>query len=605
MDRKTPIAVALVLAASAVAFLALRGQESRRAERKPSESAHPAPPAERPARAARESRTGLQPGHVLTYRVRSESKVVIGPPQERVASQQAVESGFAVRGTVTLHAYDRLQSGSLLGFEIEEVRADVFGRHPEPVEAGRRFADSLKGEVLAELRPGGSFGSVLFPPEMPDPARVCWKGLLKSLELTHSDDPEASSWEAVEEDATGTFVARYRKASEGDAGTVIEKTIVEYRSFKIRGHAGRGSVRKAGGTTRYVLDPLPVLIEGSSWLVASLAGREITAHAELDWSRLTVRRLELAASARERRERFRSESATKLADPIAEAEIDPTKAAEALRRIRGKLTELESRGLAKSLEYKRLLTDLVRLLRRAPNLTEEVVDEIEGASRERTAVLVAALGAANTEAGQDALRALFSDRDRPVDLRKQALRSLIQVLEPVPSLDEAILRHGKEGPEFYSGSLLAISAIAHRIRNSDTERYERIRKHVELELDAAQTSEQLRVVLLAVENLGPPEIHGRVRKALESEEAFIRAAAVRSLVRVPSDEVFAIARAFAIGDPAEEVRAAAIDMLVQRHATKSGVVRRDRLEKLLREVASADKSDNLKKHATLLLEKLG
>ena len=584
----------------------------------------PTTPSEVMARLVRYS-----PGDELTYHFRRRHRVGFrSEGSGALASPGALQSFMS--GRLQIRVYEATDDDYLMGFETHDLRLamghDELPQTLSADEVGVELAD----EVLVSVSRQGRLGAIAFPGELSDLSRNSWRDLLASWQVV-LPDVETDSWESTEDDTTGCCLYQY--ALEDDLIVKIRDHYVAVRNTA--GLPLTGGTHTEGVTEITLADHQPTRITGDATLQLPIAdGRTLTATWEFELSRLSAtRNPDLAASGLEARRRFESASPTTLAAvDLPEADALPVPSEPEVRALLAEIRDIIARLTVRSPEAVAAMARLADFMRASPRAVELAFAELSQAPGKDpfSSLVLGAMGAAGTEAVQEALRDVFDSRAWPDTRRVAALFALAQVTDPTGDIDDTLRRIASAADPCAATSLLVLGAVADRVRDQP-ERRGTIHAELEGMLDDPRVSPARR--LLAVEalgNLGPEKLPALFPELYARGDAALRRATLRALRRTGSADATRFLTDAALGDASEKLRQEALTILgdgkreggihalaeivfegktpsLRRRALDSLVQRLDE-EPSIREVVAwvvdSDPADELRSHAAELLARL-
>jgi hypothetical protein len=207
------------------------------------------------------------------------------------------------------------------------------------------------------------------------------------------------------------------------------------------------------------------------------------------------------------------------------------------------------------------------LLRRDDDVVRVLLAFIRG--DKATKLLVDALAASGTPASQDALCALARDVHVPAHVRAEAVSSLGLIKRPTASTMTAIAEVVRRDdakrasperapPELAGPALFLAGSVARAGRAEHPAHAAAIEKIVLAQSARAHDTDEILDALAALGNLGSAAVLPRLRAAIGSGDARIRAAAIRALRLVPDPEADQLLAATLRRDHDPTVRAAAM-----------------------------------------------
>jgi hypothetical protein len=181
------------------------------------------------------------------------------------------------------------------------------------------------------------------------------------------------------------------------------------------------------------------------------------------------------------------------------------------------------------------------------------------------ASLVAGLAASGTPAAQGVLLAVLSDHAQPESRRAMVLFALVELKEPLPALDKALMKLSEESGELADSAFFVLASLGDQVRKSDPDRFGQIRGGVIAALESSRLVDDIERALFAVGNLGLDELHPRVRECADHTSARIRAAAMHALSTTRSPGADRILARVLLEDEDRDVRLAARRGLQERN----------------------------------------
>jgi HEAT repeat protein len=461
---------------------------------------------------------------------------------------------FDLKGSLEVTLLERTSGRDVLGFRIEAPR---FG--PAASEEVR----SRFNEVLGDLTKNWTFtfeDGLLTEARVPVDVSVLSVGILRNLAAAFQFSPasgQGPSWKAEEYDATGRYVAEYQDDAQAGAfikrklryeALVLDKKVATQflpaQAAMPRVAMSEGAIRRKEGI------PIRIQLEEELETVLTSANPLKTrTMIELELaSRRVAPAIDQAALAASTRQ---LNADTPYLHSSAHIDLDSSKIGRlsfdqivsGLEAIAGqgdevdlteKLNDDESSpdsvaaGKAWMAQRNRLFTALAATFRKEPDTVHRALGIIRSESSARD-LLVSALGAAGTEAGQKALLSLMADTRRTDRQRKSAALSLVRTKVPTVFAASELERllsdpYWKEYATFglgtyarrlgeagYPGELARIGTLLIRLLEESRTRAER--------LDA----------LAGISNSGYPGALPSVRPLLEDGDPLIRSAAIQAI----------------------------------------------------------------------------
>ncbi|MHC4161937.1 MAG: HEAT repeat domain-containing protein, partial [Planctomycetota bacterium] len=356
--------------------------------------------------------------------------------------------------------------------------------------------------------------------------------------------------------------------------------------------------------TRFVLDPLPRLVEGSERLHIDLrnVGHRLESRLSFRYERLScAHQPDLVRLGRSRIAALREGEGTTLdvVEPLV-AGSDPAEVRQRTQEQLLALDQLLATGGKRSLGVHHAMRRIIQLVTGSAVATEEVMRRLRESScgDALASILTTCLGAAGTRKAQEGLCEILTQGRWSDQRRHMALLALPQVNAPVRELDFALTRLREERGALSRVSFLVLAAVGDKVRESDPVRFERIREYVEADLRATPDSPRLAHALNALANLGPSDVPAPVKQALSHESEAVRAAATRALARIRAPEAGRLLTEMLRDDPSPRVRTIALRMLARRQ--KIGLVEEEEARILFRAAAASDPTDKVRDLAARL-----
>lgn len=148
-----------------------------------------------------------------------------------------------------------------------------------------------------------------------------------------------------------------------------------------------------------------------------------------------------------------------------------------------------------------------------------------------------ALATADLPEIRDALFALMSDPNAPMDLRQEAMRALAKAGLPPPGYIDAVVKMADSGPDAYArgDALLTLGFAADQLADVDPASAAAAESALLAAMNATGDADRVRSAIVGAGNTGSVAFVEPLKQALESDEALTRALAARALGRMPSD----------------------------------------------------------------------
>jgi len=607
-QRKLLIAFSLALSlvvvlASAIFYVDFRSQkrpESMVAIKAPSQerpgtSAKPQAPAAEPAPVQLRVGPGYLAGDLITFRMNEKRSLVLtGAPLagEAPGTEPRMASiALETSGKVQIKVYEKNDRGWVLGFEALEPKVKVAASGTEM--ESKELAETMVGEVLVSMAPNGLIGTVLFPTTMSAEACNQWRDRLSRFEIVFPETDGLNEWTAAQIDTTGKYTAAYtRKMVDGK--WTIRRAKVEYAAVGADSSADLASSTFADGEAVIVIEPPLLQMNGHESIRFAPEGARQEGEAEIHFvfERESMEKsAAVLAAARSRvhmLETLRGTTlgASDMAKSLAlnEEYKDLGTPSEEIAVLRA---TVEAQGANGDDTHERMLR-VIALIKKSPAAVEGLLDALrEDISPELAGVLIGALGAAGTDAAQRGLQDIFAGQDWKQPLREEALYALAQIKDPIPELDDSLLKLYEEKGPLASTALLLLAAMGERATQTDSLRRARIEEFVHAEASRMDLDTDLRVAALgAVENLASDQTPAVVSRAAVDADDLVRSAAMEALSKTPDPAADEILLRALRNDPSEEVRV---------HAAKViGETDRPGGDDLLQQVVLHDNSDRVR-----------
>ncbi|MFP6737718.1 MAG: HEAT repeat domain-containing protein [Planctomycetota bacterium] len=547
------------------------GRPSPRAGLQRKKTARPGP---QTSTAERTHGLGFSTGDTLRYRFERQRNLTLaasaGPgTKENGSENPAVTLIDSTSGILSIRAYEELPAGWVLGFEFSEVKTAVEAVDASELEPADELSEEMNAEVLVLLAPSGKFRKLVFPSSTGTNARNSIRNLMALFQVVLPEDKSRTEWQVEEEDTTGTYLASYRK-NRNAKGTSIIKSRLNYTSIQSGEPNGDSleDLARTGGQTKILLDPCPLLIEGTREMAISLEGfaQGVSSQTWYRFEREELHRGNYHPEAKRVIELLSSTGTTLRAQARSRGEGLALESGlpDTVEILRNIPTVISDRGI-ESAAATTVMVQLVDAIKRDDQAVTGVLDRLSESScgEDESSLLIGALGAAGTAAAQDGLEELISSEKSPVQRREAALFAFAQVESPGAGIDETLQNLYEEKGNLSNTSLLLLGAVGSRVKSSDPERFEMTAAYLLEAYRAGDKHGERAAVLESLGNLGleetPPEIAGAYTDASER----IRRAAVRSLRRTYDNAAEGILLHAFESDPSESVRAAAAKTLAE------------------------------------------
>lgn len=518
---------------------------------------------------------GLRQGDRLTYDYEARQLIKLvdagDESNQTVGAFQSLSVAVELNGQMNLDVLSELTDGdgwmlalSFSSFSAKRRVAQIDDRSTEEITD-----EMLRSSLLLEVLKNGNIRkSVTDGLTMPETVAV-WKDVLSQWRVALPLDTTTNSWEQIEDDATGLYLARYTHEG-GNNSQHLRKRKMHYIEFETG--SGSAIIPEAvlNGFAAIELDPYQKTIIGEESSEIKGPGM-VAVISHLNYSLRLRSSVNTPVAATEVEQAGQQMAAATNPSEWGEVRLDATMQSsptmtplEIDDTIRALISLIQS-GDARSGRHVQLASDLIWAIRGGlSEATTKIVRELANnpAADEYTATLTGILGAAGTPDAQAALLAIIGSEDWPADLRDLALQALVQVTEPIPEMDDFLMNLSSGESRYADGAFMILAAMGERLRDIDPARREMIADYIEGRVNATDTmdEDQLDIVLGAIGNIGPSEVPDIVSRVWSGENPALRARAVASLERVYSQKAFEIISS-AANDANESIRAAAIDLL--------------------------------------------
>ncbi|MBI2922003.1 MAG: HEAT repeat domain-containing protein [Planctomycetes bacterium] len=543
---------------------------------------------------------GYAAGDVLSYNFEYVQTVTLGVSElfmkeaERhggkvTASQgQSTKLGYKMSGRADLAVYEaggRMSVGWRFTQMALELRGGPDKGDPAKLDALR---SELNREVLVDMTPLGKIEAIHFPK-----GTTAWAESLLSAAVLMArvtfPGKEAASWTAIEEDATGRYVAEYVAdggyRSGDDRVTRIGRTKREYQQVAsfTGGEASTLSSEACrmtlGGGVVGLFDPdagrfrtlrvdEKIRVEGIEFVqdvVSNTAGGMRLTGASRDEA--------LAADGKARAEALRqageivmpgsADIAARLAVDAEQARIRALTGGMTVEEVVSKLEKLAFADALDTPEAEALFDSLVAILRTNDASVDVALEFIRSTTAHLAvrAAIVDALGAAETPRAQEALLAVVRDPALEADLRQNAVTGLAMADKPVEgSLGtvRAVVAAGAGDPAS-EAALLGIGLLYRKAAQADSGRAELLAEDLR---DAGRLSSDPSWQSMYLESLGNAGLSGSVPEiekflSRDDERTRARAAFALRFIDGTDERLAGIARS----DASPKVRIAAVQAL--------------------------------------------
>jgi hypothetical protein len=555
---------------------------------------------------------------------------------ETPAAPTAVEPiDFAVsaQGKLRVRVYTEDASGWNLGFILESSKFELHSPQADKLERKKSIEKDMREEVLVAIDRSGGIRDIVAAASILPEARNFWKDLLAGFQIQLPEDAAAKTWTKIESDMTGDYVAKYERESEDR----ISKSKDAY--LRVHGQDEKTTRVELEGSTTIELSRIIRSIAGSESAKITSTGGKIGSELEFSFELIENGFDERSADQAQEIVAALREGVRMIVGPgeVTATEDEEVAALDAIPALLDELVELHAKGGAGSVNEAALMARIVDLIRREPKVVKTLLEKLQAnsATDELAAVILGALGAAGTEAAQGGLLSVFSSPDWSESRRYTALTSLAQVETPSAEVFDGLEKLHAERGALSTNALLLLGAMASRVKDTDSARYEAIRDEI---LELAETSSRSvdpetrsdLLTLSAVKNLRlaeTPEFvvdlyrtgddiarleimdylefthderaNDLLLRALEQDSSDVVRAAAAAELPDPAREVeLERLGELATSDRSIEVRKAVVAGLAERASTEPPVV------DLLADVAERSDSEEIRNLATAAIEGL-
>ena len=532
-------------------------------------------PAPKPAPAGLVPRYILPPGTGLSYRFQAESGVAVTFEDD---SQGGGPLTYAWSGTLGFRSYEASPAGFSLGCRLDDLALEMSGQGSNPARVDPIAGEAAR-ETLLECDPRGRIQAIWFPKGMGPEARNLVKGAILATLLALPKGDE-TTWEEVEEDGTGRFIARY--AIEG-VHAAAETTLARVR--RTRGDwievAGgpQGRANAEGSSTglfdvtqghwhaieadeKVHLEHGSVRVDGSLRAKVLLLSRDHDAEAA---SQGAAR----AAALREGADRSGpggAEGAEEIARRIEEDEWRKALDGVTADALLVDLMRLFASGAGEGDEAHAAVEKLVALLRIDPSAAVAVAAWLRrGAQGEAAFAVLSALGTAGPTEAQAVLVEVLSSDTHPEDVRTSATLCLSFGRSPTAASEEALTRIATTGrTDALTGTAaVGLGIMANRLAATDAARSSALAVRLTDLAGKASDATGKRMAADALGNAGRPEVADAVLRLSEDPDVGVRVAAAFSLRFLEGEHVDRRLDAL-LRDAQPDVRASAAQALGYR-----------------------------------------
>ncbi|HVU39198.1 MAG TPA: HEAT repeat domain-containing protein, partial [Opitutales bacterium] len=521
----------------------------------------------------------LHAGDQLIYTFNSSGTLTMGStdPAGGTSTLKVTEAG-----RFHVNIYAATATGWLAGFAWEEVKLTLESGQGEQSLTPPDLAGT---EVLVTLEKNGRIADVRVPLSLSANARNNWRDTLSKWQVILPDNAASTKWTRVEEDATGTFIAQYSLAAAPSQAVAKNKT----HYLRINGaNAGLAAIYLVAGSEQIQFDGFPRSGSGTEKIDFGGAQGMPQAGSTGDYAFTLMSTTYQGAKSTPDTAKYTSMGwAAEFGAAILPMENDGDFATNV-----SDLRRLIDAGGFNSPDEIRTGAKIIDLVKKNPDLADRLLDELRGnnVSGPLAAALLGILGAAGTAPAQYDLLAVADSGDLPMAVRQMALFAYVQVTDPVPEADAALKAMFEADSDLSGSALLVLAAMGDKVRASDPARFQQINDYVVKVLNTPNLPLDAFVVALdAIGNLGPAQVPPVVAEAALSDNPLIRAKAITSLARIPTDQALSLVNHAIESDPADTVQVAGVKTLVTLE--KSGAV--DNLAK----IAANGKSTAARKEA--------
>jgi Lipoprotein amino terminal region len=491
------------------------------------------------------------------------------------ASAETQRNGIACKGRMDLVVIGRRDGEMMTRVQFSEVH----------MGAEHRALQSAMGHpTLVRLGTNGKVLGLRFASELTPTDRQFLRSCLANFSFVIPLDAD-ETWDSQESDATGEFVARYRRLSaDGSANLQAERrklhftkmsaALQELPKHRIEGVARVTLSPSVGWLTEVVADEtirmeIPMMPGG---LVVrqvanlKLVGQDRVPSAELDirdadwdgpWS-IPGGHTEDLSSASEEQEKDRW---LELLDGVT------------LGALVDDLRSLLAADKFDSRKVHEARVKIAWLLRLRKDAVTEVWHLLASDSNkgDLSGILLSALGKAGTDEAQTLLQRMNGDSSVDREIREQATLAMIQLARPNAELLATLVRNMQtqtETSSFEATGMLILGALA--ARNADKVSGDRSALESLLAFEAQAVRQgTVGLWLNALGNAGTPPIYSRVGPYLVNDSPRLRGAAVTALRKLKTIRAVQTISRIALADLSVDVRVAAVHALSGRRDTLS------------------------------------
>jgi hypothetical protein len=434
---------------------------------------------------------------------------------------------FALRGRWIVTAVDVSAERALL---LAELRHGAL--HTEHAALQPEYS-ALERELAAPfffaMQPDGTLGDAYVDMRTPAIIVGIWRTLGASLQF--ASDP-ADEWTAEEVDATGRYIARYRRGSSPGSYDKQKLRYVEVATLP----ASRGRLSQFPITSEIVDASATLLVDKHHRLERLTTHERVRTTAEatsIEWesklalSRVAQHVVSPPASWKEQvasRRRYAPDHA--FADTAGRQQRDAELAGD--RELADVLAEIDAAKTTDDGAKTNTFTAVRAILRVRPAAIAEARALIDSDSR-HAALLIDALGAAGTADAQDALRSLLV-RSRLSDRHGKRLAiALSRSPDPQPQSMQALVRL-LDDPALGAQATYGIGTMARRFAAAD--KTDEANTAIAILRDRAQTAPsalKLIIALRGIANSGATVLYPVAERYFDHEDDGVRAAAVEAL----------------------------------------------------------------------------
>lgn len=569
------------------------------------------------------------------------------PPQE-------IEQ--AISGVLRVVSYVQEGATYLLGYRFEEVSLSIRSGGQSLSPQGQAAVErTIREEVFAEMDARGKVSALWFPREMDPQVRVLLQSAVLQSSLTLPEADEAA-WEQEEVDGSGRYVARYAREGEHrlDAREFarIRRTrgawlhLFEYGGGAADGAQPAPSASTSGATLGYFdmadacwhaieADEETRLVAGDVSVTAALSAR-LCLRSRTHDPLLAARASETIASRRgamDRRLPGEGKETARLFRRVEDSQWRALLKGVGAESLIAELARLAANELADTESFSDAIEKLAALLRLEPSAADAVAAWLlpGRTSGEAARALVSALGYSGTREAQQVLVRVLGDGGQAPEIRETAVLALSFVEEPERDSEaalEELAGAGRSDP-LTASAVLGLGVMAGHLSATEPDRSEALVTRLREWAERSTETERRRQMADALGNAGTPQALRPILGLTSDPDPYVRASAAFALRFLQGEEVdqrlgslladdsdpavqVSVVQALAyrsgpacerhleagVAHPREEVRRAALDVLVSRMADDQAA--QDRV----RRICVEDASDQIRSQAQEALRNL-